>query len=358
MLYIRADGNSTVGMGHIMRCLSIAAAMEERPVFLTACAECRPFIEERGYRVTVLPTDYRRMEEELDFLEGFLGEEGDLGAERPVFLVDSYHATAGYFNGLGRLGAVACMEDMGISYPVDLLINYNLYAPQLEYSRGLRTLLGASYAPLRLEFAESCAYDIRESVRHILLSTGGGDPLFAASGFLEAFLEEWQGEDAPVFHVVSGPVNSHAGELRAGYGGHPRVVIHEGVSDMKGLMGQCDAALAAAGSTIYELCAVGVPMVCFYFAENQRQGAECLAERIGVVNAGNYAEDAGKTAERAKRALARCISDREYRKNLHAQERRLVDGQGARRIAEKLQELAAADGAVLNAVGGPESEEK
>lgn len=390
MVLIRADGNPAIGMGHIMRCLAIADAMEEKPVFVTACEECRPIIEKQGYRAVVLPTDYRRMEEEPPLLEKLAAEaagaaETTAGAaevrataagtagsavsgKRPVFLVDSYQVTEEYFRRLKKLGAVACLEDLGISYPADLLINYNLYAPKLRYGEGLRTLLGTAYVPLRREFAqtrigqeadtdrervdreeagreaqakEDCAGErrVRERVGHVLITTGGGDPFFAAAGFLDAFLADGQIEGGPVFHVVSGPMNKYAGELRAGYGGNPQVRIHERVTDMRGIMEQCDVALTAAGSSVYELCSLGIPMICFYFAENQRQGAECLAEQTDIVNAGNYAENAGKTVQKALGAIRRCMEEPVYRSLLASQERRLVDGQGARRIAEELLRL-------------------
>ena len=55
MFYIRADGNTQIGMGHVMRCLSIAEAAADlgercKSVFLTADDECRSLIEERGFR--------------------------------------------------------------------------------------------------------------------------------------------------------------------------------------------------------------------------------------------------------------------------------------------------------------------
>ena len=42
--------------------------------------------------------------------------------------MDSYQVTEEYFRRLKNLAAVACLEDLGISYPVDLLVNYNLYS--------------------------------------------------------------------------------------------------------------------------------------------------------------------------------------------------------------------------------------
>lgn len=338
MYIFRTDGNSVIGMGHVMRCLAIAAAMREKPLFVTACEDCLKLIEERGYRFILLPTDYRKMEEELPFLKNIVADSGASEIEKAVFLVDSYQVTEKYFWALKGLGVVACLEDMGKSYPVDLLINYNLYGPETVYAEGLHTLLGVRYVPLRKEFIGNCDYKVREKVKNVLITTGGGDPLFSAAGFLEAFLEteEKNGDGDIIFHVISGPMNRYSGELKAGYGAHPYVRIYENVTDIKEIMCRCDVALTAAGSTVYEISSLGIPMICFYFAENQRRGAEYLAKKTDIVNAGNYEEDATNTINRACLALRRCISEYEYREKLWKQERRLVDGQGAIRIAEEL----------------------
>ena len=341
MNIIRADGNSEIGMGHVMRCLSIADVMTKKTVFVTACEESRSFLEAKGYQTVLLPTDYRDMEAELPIwrhsLQDWIKAAGGDG-EKPVILVDSYRMTDRYLTELRRMGAVACMDDMGTPYPVDLLINYNLYGTELDYPKGLRTLLGADYIPLRREFRGENSFRVRERVRNVLITTGGGDPCFAAAGFLDAFLKPTgQGEiDSMIFHVVSGPVNRFADELKARYGKNERVVIHENVKDMKGLMCECDVVLTAAGSTVYEVCALGVPMICFYFAENQRRGAECLAERTEIVNAGDYSLAGQETIERACAELSLQANDLVRRKRLSERERRLVDGRGAGRIAEAL----------------------
>lgn len=162
MIYIRADGNTAIGMGHVMRCLAVAQAVAELDcpplVFLTADDKCRDMIEGRGFCVFSLDTDYRRMLDELPQFERILDKKSDL-----VF-VDSYQASDEYYLKLGKLARVACFEDLGEAHPVDLLINYNIYAPQLEqryraaasgqnqdqYPKNV--LLGTSYVPLRKAF--------------------------------------------------------------------------------------------------------------------------------------------------------------------------------------------------------------
>ena len=68
MICIRADGNSKIGTGHIMRCLSLADALWEQGkkiTFVTAEPYFQQLILEHGYSCTVLGTTFDHMEEEL-----------------------------------------------------------------------------------------------------------------------------------------------------------------------------------------------------------------------------------------------------------------------------------------------------
>lgn len=80
-------------------------------------------------------------------------------------------------------------------------------------------------------------------------------------------------------------------------------------------------------------------MIVFYFAENQKQGAEELEKLTDIVNAGNIAKEPEQVTEGVRKALRRCIQDKKYRECLHRQEKNLIDAKGARRIAEQIREL-------------------
>ncbi len=345
MFIIRADGNSVIGMGHIMRCLSIADAVKAQgtePIFVTACEECIPMIEQRGFRTRWLTTDYRDMLSELPQIKQILGEE--LEIKKHVILVDSYQVSEAYYRELKKLAYVACLEDMGQPYPVDLLINYNIYGEKLASryeedndNKPEKMLLGVKYMPLRQEFLEDIDYTLREKVTDVMITTGGSDPLFAAKAFAEAFLEDNILQEKKIrYHIISGPFNSHAAELKALYANHTNVLVYENVKSMKEIMRRCDVVLTATGSTIYEVSALGVPMVVFYFAENQRQGAEQIEQKTCVINCGDFSKKSEMTVNKAVETLQRCVLDKSYREQLCQDEKKLVDGKGAARIAKTL----------------------
>lgn len=354
MFYIRADGNAAIGIGHIMRCLSIADAVKERgteePVFLLADNICYNMVVDRGFAVKVLGTDYRYMQTELEKLSTLLKKED-------VILVDSYQVSIEYYKELGKLCKTVCLEDMGNTYPVDLLINYNIYAKQLRknYQQGCtpkQVLLGVEYIPLHKTFQQNETFHVKDEVTDVMITTGGSDPWFAAGSILEAIWKESIREENNqtynigkcnkiTFHIVSGPMNQYAAQLKAFCAEKELFIVYENVQNMEALIKKCDVVISAAGSTIYEVCAIGVPMICFYFAENQRQGAQALAQLTDIVNAGDFAEDKEQVVSNIIKALHRCIHERAYRELLSVQERALVDGKGAVRLAEEIIKLQA-----------------
>lgn len=378
MFIIRVDGNGTIGMGHVMRCMSIAKSLQDlgqKPVFVTACEESRKTIEDNGFLVRQIPTDYRNMESEIPFvrpvikeLRALIGEpeppeivieppkksikrmKPEEIAELPslatvkkpdVILVDSYQSTDAYIMKLRELAMIAHLEDLGNSLPVDLIINYNIYGMRYYYQTlpnvSLKVLLGPQYIPLRQEFTEDLDYELRDEVKNVMLTTGGADPCFAAKNILNAFLRcEDLIEKGIKFHVVSGPYNKFADQLKRIFGKNPNVVIHENVKSMKEIMRQCDVVVSAAGSTVYEVCALGVPLICFHYVDNQKLIDEMLPIVSPIRSFGDYTSSPIYTSKDAAQILRDYVNDYDYRKKLYDAERDLVDGQGARRTAEGL----------------------
>lgn len=350
---IRADGNREIAMGHMMRCLSIADALRQtgaEVVFVTAGAETKTLIADRGYVDFILGTSYRDMEAELPVFEKFYREfYGEAGAD--LLLVDSYFVTKGYMDEIGRWARTVYIDDMGRPvYPVSVLINYNIYGHELPYRQWYgqgkmdlpeKCLLGCRYAPLRGEFQEGRRSRIQSRVTDVLVTTGGGD-LTGAAGKLCRRLE-WEKEEGlhegVRYHIICGPFSENRKVLKKIAEGNPEFVIHENVRSMSELMEKCDIAVSAAGSTMYELCSMGLPAVCFYFADNQRQMAECFARTTEVTNAGNMAAEEEKTLDRLLAALGRLEQDEALRGRIREQMSRLTDGKGAVRIAKALMEL-------------------
>lgn len=73
-------------------------------------------------------------------------------------------------------------------------------------------------------------------------------------------------------------MNTNEKEMRTLVQGHNHFILHENVSDMRSLLEKMDLAVAAAGSTLYEICACGVPLITYTIADNQMAGADDIGD--------------------------------------------------------------------------------
>ena len=120
-----------------------------------------------------------------------------------------------------------------------------------------------------------------------------------------------------------------------------QVHVHRDVAEMVPLMQQCDLALSAGGTTLYELCAVGVPRLTYVLASNQREIVEEMSRQEQAVNLGPISE---LHAEAVVQTVAELIGNFEKRERMSRKGRELVDGRGADRVVKAVGEVVAAAG--------------
>ena len=341
MILFRADANSAICTGHVMRCLSLADAFWEagwRVIFATAepCAE--EMIRRRGYGCVVLHTAYDRMEDELPVFLPLLRK------LRPrCILLDSYFVTPDYMSALRQEAPLVYIDDLNtFNYPADLVINYTLYAEQCEYPQDKRYLLGPEYVPLRREFQNIPQRMPFRQVKNVLISAGGADPAHVALA-CAAYLREQNGEDGRTYHMVLGSMNPDMTAIQAAAAGCPYLVLHRQVSDMRTLMLNCDAAVSAAGSTLFELCACGLPAVTYVLADNQIRNAASFAEAGVMLHGGDVRTDPAFAGTLFTK-LELLAEDTALRQRMSQRMQDLVDGNGAARCV----------GAIENWIGAEE----
>lgn len=340
MFLIRADGNAEIGAGHLMRCLTVAEELaKEHVCFVCADEQSALLARERGFRSHVLGTDYREMESELPLWRRLVETVPGAGAGGRTILADSYHVTDRYLETLGQLGRVVLMEDFGTRcYPVDCVVNYNAPARLSDYEklyqgRAVRLLIGSRYVPLRRQFRVPVAdCRSREEARDILITAGGGDSGNIAGKILEKIYDTDH-----VFHLVTGRFNPFFHQLKAAEAKFANVHIYYDVADMAGLMLQCDMAVTAGGTTVYELAALGVPFLCFACAENQEALTEYIGRRGIAGAAGAWHRNPEGTLDRLAALFAEWSGSLEMRVLAGERARAMADGRGAVRIARELE---------------------
>jgi UDP-2,4-diacetamido-2,4,6-trideoxy-beta-L-altropyranose hydrolase len=305
----RADASVQMGIGHVMRCLTLAdsvAAQGGSCLFL-----CRPFeghmidaIRQRGHRAEALPltgdTAYGLHPSPPPHADWLGGDwRSDAAATRTAvtdfvanwLVVDHYaldrdwQATA--LPGGSRLAVIDDLADR--PHLADLLLDQNYGRKASDYD-GLETdtcqrLIGPRFALLRPRFAElrEQALERRATAqpRHLLITLGGTDPKNATGAVLRA-LADLDLPEGMRITVVMGANAPWLADVKTAAKALPcptEVLVN--VADMAGLMLHADFCIGAAGSTTWERCCLGLPMALLVLAENQRPSAEALS-RDGV----------------------------------------------------------------------------
>ena len=317
-----------MGIGHAMRCLALAEAWLEGGGRVTFAMNEVPEavarrIQRAGARVVRLetPAETARLARELD---------------ARFAVVDGYHLGAACQEALAGAGArLLVIDDAGetATSAAALVLNQNACATPAFYAAldpGPQLLLGPTFALLRREFrAVAAPRAVPELARRVLVTFGGADTANLAPRAIEA-LAPLDGFDVL---VVAGTANARASELRAPPGARATVHIEPAVEHIAEVMRSTDLAVIAAGSTSWELAALGTPMIAIVTAENQRGVATAIAE-LGLGEVLGFAENVSASAIRE--AVVRLAADASARRGMARRGQDLIDGCGAQRVCAAL----------------------
>lgn len=335
MVYIRADGNSNIGMGHLMRTLSIASKCKGKLRYLVSDEASKNVINKRGFEAIVLG--------EAPFSINEAYKINNIINNHDVILLDSYLYDNDYVLELKKKSYVVCMDDLIENvFNADMIINYNTYASTDEYTALYKKetkmpqfITGGTYVPLRDEFLVH-GNAINRQVKDILITTGGGDINNYAGRIAGELLKTAKLENEIRIHIVSGEFNPHYEELISLSEKNKNIIVHKNVTNMQMLMDKCDIAVSASGSTCYELCSQGLPFVVFAYADNQKRILKDMPDKGTALLAGmiNSDTDAQKVIREISLKVKMLIEDYELRNRMHLSGLKLIDGDGANRLAD------------------------
>ena len=336
MLYIRVDANEIIATGHVMRCLAIADAVSEiggEVTFVTADEKGSTLIMNRGYEAICLNSRWNALEEEIPQLIALI-EEKNIAK----LLIDTYQVTACYLQTLNEYTNVIYLDDLdAFEYPCSI-INYAVYAKECSYGANTegRHLLGCSYMPLRKMFEDLPVKIVADKIEHILVLTGGTDAYHFGKRFLMEFLDRVSNEKIrnKKLTIICGSFHEDYEELCEIAADYENIFIKKNVSDIQRDMQIADVAISAGGTTLYELCACGTPTISYLLADNQKKNVECFAKMGLIPYCGDIRTE--NVISRIFEQVQQWDDAKEERTRISKKLQRLVDGKGAKRLAEQL----------------------
>ena len=347
---IRVDASAQIGIGHVMRCLTLADALAARGARVRFISRHLPAhlharIRECGHESVLLPgapageiddvahagwLEVPQAADALDTRRALSDTRWD------ALIVDHYAIDIRWERALrGAAARLVVIDDLADRlHDCDVLLDQNVY-PDMEtrylgkVPSACELLIGPRFALLRREFREwRTRVAPREGrVRRIMVCFGGVDAAdltsiaLAALGSLDA--DGWK---VDVVVGASHPrlVETTAACEAAGY------ACHVQSNRMAELMARADLGVGAAGSTSWERCAVGLPAICVPTAHNQVAIAAGLRSR-GV--ALSVDSDRPRAAEIAN-AMAALVSCPPQVATMSRAAWNLVDAQGADRVGD------------------------
>jgi len=304
-VFFLTEGGKNIGFGHVTRCTAIQQALKEKSVASEIVVNADSTVE--GMLKGV---DCRYF--------GWLSDEQglfDIIDASDMVIIDSYLAKESLYHEISERTKVGVyLDDLKrVNYPKGIVINSAIYAEDFDYqkTKGLSYLLGTRYLPLRQDFWSVEKIEIKKEIKKVLISFGGMDH-FQLIRDLGKYLEARFG-----FQFVC-------------IDKHNRVNSQE----FRKLIFDCDICISAGGQTIYELACCGIPTIGVSLVDNQALNLKKWQE-VGFLDFAGWYND-----ENLFEKIEQLIKDLTYHDRVKRSRlgRSYVDGQGARRLADKLLE--------------------
>lgn len=337
-LVIRVDAGPRIGMGHYIRCLALAQHW---------CLY--------GGQVSILTNiaDERIGEAPgISFLK-------TLGAitnpDQLIELVEKQSATWSVIDGeyfdevflakIAKTGVnILLIDDNALltSYPVNLLLNQNIFSAPAMYTGKTKAklLLGENYTLLRANLLES---EIRnrehpDVATKLLVTFGGADPL----QLTESFLSNYIGLSSDnmlrkiSIRLVVGQMNSNFQSIKILSRQLPNCCVFNGVTNMEDHMRWSDIALSSGGSTVWELSFYQTPMILIPVSASE----EKIVGHMEVNNAAIRIKNPINTSfQEVFERLNALIENKKHRLSLGDKAGDLIDGRGAVKVIDAMRKL-------------------
>ena len=357
MILFRVDGNEAIGIGHVVRCISIADAAKKKEIdsiFICSKESSVRLIKEKGYMYEVLDTHYCEMMNELEKFIRLIKR-----YKPEVIFIDSYFLTTAYLLRLrdiiSKKITIALIDDLREDIlPCDILVNYAFDGEKAnnEYKERYlkekvncpKLLLGIKYAPLREEFGKLHPRIINTEVHDVLLLSGGSDIEHFTYRFLKKLLS-LRNMNLYSYHIVIGELNQDIFEIKKMAEEIENVQLYVNYDKMSDLMQKCDYAITAGGVTLLELCACGTPMGVYFCADNQVLSKK-MCDYMGVSCIGDIRVNE-RFIDDVMFDIDKMRNEYKKRKEISIKQQNLIDGKGAMRIVDQLMNHSKNGGIVI-----------
>ena len=294
----RVDASQQIGMGHVMRCLTLAEELRclgHDCTFVSRAHKGHPgkLIKVKGFDIVLMEAvgaiETKPENGSLHDYSSWLGVPWEQDAAdtlrvleqlQPEWLIVDHYALGAKWERrvAPSVTRIMVIDDLANrEHQCDFLLDQNLGRDGSDYDPwvpvGCVRLIGPAYALLRPEFARlrDCSLARREKPKltRILISMGAVDQNNVTGQVLSALANS----DLPghvELDIVLGSSAPHVRDVRAQAASMLyRSTVTIDANDMAERMCAADLSIGAAGSTSWERCCLGLPTIMVVLAANQ-----------------------------------------------------------------------------------------
>ena len=340
-VFIRCDGGTHIGMGHVVRCLALANMLRDYFDVSFVLQETEEsvyqWITQQGFRYTTLSrtTDY-----EMD-CTNLLAVLNEKDRNTGVVVLDGYHFKTTYQQAIQQLGyKVIAIDDLhSWHHTANAIINH---APDVSPSTydceaHTRLLLGLDYALLRPEILDaSRSKRIVKQAKSFLISMGAADESNCTAFFAQLLVTQFPHAEV---RLLMSSLNPHYTAIQAIAEIHPQIKIYLNLNthELTDALMQTDVVICPASTISIEACAMGCSLITGYTAPNQLGILNGLINHGAAISLGAFQS---LTETEALNCIRNFSEDINAREKQLKQQRTLIDGKSACRLALSLLEVS------------------
>ncbi|UOQ48297.1 bifunctional UDP-2,4-diacetamido-2,4,6-trideoxy-beta-L-altropyranose hydrolase/GNAT family N-acetyltransferase [Gracilibacillus caseinilyticus] len=259
---IFTEAGSKIGLGHIIRCLSLYREITARNIDVQLIIEG--------------DIDYNEILKDVQFnvINWYSHEHlNNIIQPNDYCIIDSYIASRETYIVISKLAKKCLYIDdyYRINYPEGMVITPSLISKEFKDKGYTHYISGPNVICLRESFLNNEPKEIRRNVSNILITLGGSNLSSLLSNIVDLLCNRYS---AITFHVV-GNLKSHL--INKPYT-NLKIYNNLTADRMKNLMITADFAITGAGQTVFELIATGTPFIPVQIAENQKNSVKNLID--------------------------------------------------------------------------------
>lgn len=274
-ILFRCDSSSTLGLGHVKRCLLFAKRLRDKKknlkiLFSTLDLDgnINSEILKNGFSIYALRNNTI---EDLDYFVK--------GLNIDLLVIDAYDIDDNFEESLKIKNPnlkILSFDDMEKPHKSDIVLNHGIQAKKSIYkdliSENCKVLCGSKYTLLRDEFFEK--YNVKVQNNSVAIILGGNDILNLSSKIADLLFEI--NENYKITIITSG-VNPNLKELKQ----NQKIKLLVDVSNIAEVLSSNELIISASGGTLFEVMSLKKDFINIEVATNQEVLTKYL-EKKGV----------------------------------------------------------------------------